>query len=472
MMCPRMLRGFEGRGAARPEGALRPGRVALAVLRVVGSTALVSGCGLSADGTAAQPGADSGHDASGAEYDSGGGLGPGDDAQGFDTSSSGDATMANDSSVDGATHRDAEGDGASSSDATTASEGGDTGALGDAPSDGQGTGSDVMSAPDVALADGGLGDASAETGVESGVDTGVPADGGGSDASVRDAGGKSDASSDGGACDLNGTWASRLTIDVTWAPQGLNAVILASGSGQIKQWIKGVRTQTGMSTSDATVVCGIDLPDFQSTAVIGSETYGVRFPDSLFDGPGDGGAPYLPTFTVSGALGGLTPGATYSTTTTAALLGISLAHPTTDPWPSTVSTAVDMDRDGKTGVTIDTAQGSPYSDVPTGIPGLFQPIVRADELDVAIRQVTIVSGTITDCDDMTGTVSIPQISGKAAIDSHVMGCALSDGGDCSSTQASFVDNTQPVFTPSGSTQFQSVRLGTGATCADVRAALP
>jgi hypothetical protein len=307
------------------------------------------------------------------------------------------------------------------------------------------------------------------SGADASVDGG-PADSGRPDA-TPDAGGKGDASVDGGACDFNGTWASRLTIDVTWAPQGLTGIILASGSGQIKQWIKGVRTQTGTATSDATVVCGIDLPDFQSTVVIGSETYGVRFPDSLFDGP-DGGGGYLPTFTVSAALSGLTPGSSYSTTTTAALLGLTMAQPTTGAWPSTVSTSVDMDKDGKSGVTANAAQGSPYSDIPTGIPAPFQPIVRANKLYLAIRQVTVVTGTVTDCDHMTGTVSIPQISSKYAIDSHVMGCALTAGGDCSSTQASFVDNTQPVFTPSGSSDFQSVRLPTGASCADVRAALP
>jgi hypothetical protein len=141
---------------------------------------------------------------------------------------------------------------------------------------------------------------------------------------------------------------------------------------------------------------------------------------------------------------------------------------------------VDLDHDNHPGVTIDTAQGSPYSDVPTQIPALFQPPVRANKLYVAIRQVTIVTGTVTDCDHMSGTVSIPQINSKYAIDSHVMGCGLVDGGDCTTTssgvagtsQAAFVDNTQPVFTPTGTTDFQSVRLASGATCGDVRAALP
>jgi hypothetical protein len=435
-------------------------------LLILGAAASAGGCGLSAEGTALPGGSDSGHDAASAQDDTGTGLGYGDDAQGTDSSSTGDATLAKDSSADGGS----KGDG-SSSDATIPSDGGDGGLTGDAPSDGQASG-DVVTIDDGGGADGGPTDANGGTDAGDGsVDSGGSLDGGHPDGSIPDGGGKGDAAVDSGACDFDGVWGSRLTIDVTWAPQGLNAVILASGSGQIKQWIKGVRTQTGLSTSDATVVCGVQLPDFQSTALIGNETYGVRFPDSLFDGP-DGGGGYLPTFTVSAALGGLTPGSTYSSTTTAALLGLSMAHPTTDTWPTTITTSVDMDKDTEAGVTVGTAQGAPYSDVPTGIPAPFAPIIRADKLYVAIRQVTVVSGTVSDCDHMSGTVSIPQIGGKAAIDSHVMGCALSAGGNCSSTQASFVDNTQPVFTPSGSTEFQSVRLAAGANCADVRAALP
>jgi hypothetical protein len=287
-----------------------------------------------------------------------------------------------------------------------------------------------------------------------------------------------------GGCDFDGTWGSRITIDVSWSPQGLTGIILAPGTGQIRQWVRGRRVQSGAARtalSDVSVVCGIELPDFKETTIAGGETYGVSFPNTLFD---DG---YLPTFTVNGALNGttpLSPGATYSTTTTAALLGLTMANPTTDPWPATIVTPVDMDQDGKPGVTAGAAQGPGYSEIPTEIPAAFQQPARATALYLAIRQVTVVTATVMDCNHMTGTVGIPQIqtspgNSKYAIDSHVLGCALADGGDCTistpsqqGSQASFVDNSQPVFTPSGMTEFSSVRLATNATCADVRAALP
>ncbi|HEX4445449.1 MAG TPA: hypothetical protein VH044_01880 [Polyangiaceae bacterium] len=275
------------------------------------------------------------------------------------------------------------------------------------------------------------------------------------------------------ACDFDGTWGSRITIDVSWEPQGLMGFILAPGTGQIRQWVKGVRVQNGTTLSDSSVVCGIELPDFKETVGVGGETYGVRFPDSLFDNS------YLPGFTVTAGLTGLFPGATYSTTTTAALLGLTMANPTVAPWPATITTESDMDRDGKPGVTVSVAQGASYSNIPVGTPPLLLPFPRASKIYLAIRQLTVATATVQDCGHMTGTVLIPQINGKSAIDSHILGCALVDGGDCTTnsssstdSQESFVDNTQPVFTPSGTTKFQSRLLAPDAGCGDVRAAFP
>ncbi len=335
--------------------------------------------------------------------------------------------------------------------------------FGDLPSDGGG-----HPAPSVdvgASYDGSTDDAAPDTPLDA---TAPSADAAMGDATLR---------ADGG-CDFNGTWATRITIDVTWQPQGLTSVILQPGSGTITQWVKGVRAQSPAaprSLLDDSVVCGISLPDFQATALGLNEVYGVRFPDTLFDDQ------YVPPFTVSGALNEAMT--TYSTTSTAVLLGLTMDNPTTDPWPSPVTREVDMDNDGNPGVTVGVAQGplamptvtaSSYSLIPTEIPPPLLPVAAASSLYVAIRQVTVTSGTVVDCNTITGTVSIPLIASKPAIDSHILGCALADGGSCStgaSSQTSFVDNSEPIFTPSGTTTFQSIRVPTGASCADVRAAL-
>jgi len=278
-----------------------------------------------------------------------------------------------------------------------------------------------------------------------------------------------------GTCNFAGTWGSLVTIAVSWAPMGLNiqTFLIAPGTGTIKQWIKGVRLQHGSQLEDTTVVCGIQLPDFRGTLVVAGQTYGVLFPDSLFDGMG------LPSFKVDAMVGSSAPGAAFSASASAAMLGLTLTNPTTDAWPANVETATDPDNDGTPGVTASVAQGpvpppsdaGSYSYIAVGIPAPFQPVEVSQKLRLAIRQITEVTGTVVDCDHISGAATIPQIAGAYAINSHVIGCELLDGGDCSEAQASFVDNTQPVFAPSGTTSYTSVRLPAGATCATVRAAL-
>jgi len=276
------------------------------------------------------------------------------------------------------------------------------------------------------------------------------------------ASGQHEASIPPGQCNFTGTWATKLTIPVSWVPQGLTGVILNPGSGTIGQWILQSRTQSGTALTDTTVVCEIDLPDFQGTIIAGSETYGVRFPNSLFDNH------YLPSFTIAGTVSSLAPDASYTTTPSAALLGIAMASPTTDPWPSAIvalTEEVDSDRDGNLGVTALAAQGSSYSDIPTDL----EKDSRATAVFVVIRQVTQVSGTVTDCNQLTDSNG----DSKYAIDSHVIGCELEgDGGTCSAAQWGFIDGTQPVFTPSGGSTFATLRMPLNATCAQVRQALP
>jgi hypothetical protein len=305
---------------------------------------------------------------------------------------------------------------------------------------------------------------------DEGADTNAP-----TDARIADTSTPSEASS---TCDFSGTWGVKITIAVNWIPQGITSVFIAPGNGSIEQWVKSTRVQTGNTTAETAVVCGIKLPDFSGTNFVGGETYGVRFPDTLFDAvASDGGwRSRLQPFTMTGTLSDSTPNATYTSTASAALIGLTLPNPTTAPWPATITTAVDSDQDGNPGVTIamatgPTNDGGVYSNVPVDLSA-----TRANELYVAIRQVTSLSGAASDCDHMSGTASIPKIpatpTGKYAIDSHIIGCGLVAGGNCSPGQAGFADGTEPVFSPTGTSVFASARVPSTATCANIRQLLP
>jgi hypothetical protein len=341
---------------------------------------------------------------------------------------------------------------------------------GDASAGGSGAGSGF----------GALGDDDSGSGSSGSSNSGSSSGSGSGSHSGTPFGGDPDAGFIAGGCDFDGTWATKLTIGVDWVPQGLMGVILAPGRGLIQQWVLSTRVQNGTKVTDTAVVCGISLPDFSGTPVVGGETYGVRFPDSLFD------KNHLSPFTIDGTLSDSSPHAKYSSPATAVLLGMTLNSPATAPWPATVTTAVDSDMDMNPGVTVNAATGPLPNDAGTYQTFPVDPFgSRADQLYVVIRQVTALSGAASDCDHLSGTVNIPKITPapssanasngpKYAIDSHVIGCHLTTDTMCSSSQIGFIDGTQPVFSPDSSqvAAFATIRVKSTADCPSVREALP
>lgn len=412
-----------------------------------------------------------GGDSSDTEQPSGGDAGRSDGAAlGDDDSAS--PTIGDDAGGDATLGDDAPG---SADDASNTGSAGDD--AGDASSDGPGDAAgDEAGLPDAA-GDGGNGG-----GGEGGVDAGAPADGGpgagdgggsthGGDAGPDGAAPDAGPSNDGSTCNFAGTWGAEISMDVTWAAGGFFDIVIAPGSGTIKQWLLSTRTQSGTTVTDTAFVCGIQLPDFSGSALV-NETYGIRFPDSLFD---DGG---LTSFSIGGTVSGSTPTATYTTTPTAVLLGLTLPNAATAVWPASITTEVDEDGDMKPGITATVVPpGGGFSYVPLDFSVVTAPmaVARANLLYLAIRQVTAVSAQFSDCDHAAGSVTVPQItdpsnptSKKYAIDSHVIGCSVDGSGtDCSASQTTFVDENQPVFVPSATT-FTSARIAAGANCATVR----
>ena len=56
-------------------------------------------------------------------------------------------------------------------------------------------------------------------------------------------------------------------------------------------------------------------------------------------------------------------------------------------------------------------------------------------------------------------------------DNHVVGCLVEGGGPCTATQTEFVDANRVIYTVESAT-YEMTAVPSGATCADVRAALP
>jgi hypothetical protein len=259
-------------------------------------------------------------------------------------------------------------------------------------------------------------------------------------------------------CSSAGTWAIKITTPVKWN----QTFVIQGGSGTITNFAKSVRTQNGLTIVDTAKICGIETPPYSSTPTFGNEKYGVSFAPEVFD------APSMPSFTLNGTLSANTEGASFTATPSAALIGATMANPTTDPWPSNGAalTAVDADGDGNVGIT----------GIPMSGNGFIQPpvnptrTIRAGKVFATFRNVLTASGTVKSCTRVEGVGDIAMINNKAAIDQHVLGCQHQDGAACAPAEFKLLDGAAPVYIPTDKATITMVKLADNATCADVRAA--
>jgi hypothetical protein len=253
-------------------------------------------------------------------------------------------------------------------------------------------------------------------------------------------------------CDVSGGWALKLAIDVSWNGTGP----LLSGTGKVLLWAL-LDAQPGGDAPTVTVLpCGAEFPDFRS--ILG-ETYGLAFPAELFDRS----PPYLVATSATVRLDG-TSSAPLTLPVEATLLGLQMANPEADPWPASPADVheVDMDRDGMPGVTALVKTGGTFRNLP--VAAALTP-ARADALYMGLRSVASLTSPLANCTRASGGASV------TALDSHVLGCHLVGGGECSASQAAFADANRTVFAATSAT-FQAAKLMGAATCPEVRAAVP
>ena len=202
-----------------------------------------SATGGSGDGGGKSP--DAGHADATTNVDAGADTGTASEGGGVESGGNPmpDATTGDDGSgpPDGAmAESGASGDSGGTSDASAGDGATPDGAPGDGGSASDGSSSDGSSPESGTNVDGGTTDAS---------EAGPPPSDAGPDAT-------SDAAGDAGTCDFNGTWASELTVNVSWMPSGVMSVILAPGTGVIKQWVLSTRVQSGTTLTDTATTLG------------------------------------------------------------------------------------------------------------------------------------------------------------------------------------------------------------------------
>jgi hypothetical protein len=259
----------------------------------------------------------------------------------------------------------------------------------------------------------------------------------------------------GGTCAPRATYveASHVIVDVTW-PAGTAST---KGSGQLHIWGRAALTATGNTLAGTLQACGIVLPATTLTALGGGGMIQIEVPNAAWDAPG------MPHFQIDGTQTGPNGGDTLTYSYTA-LIGFTMADPTTAPWPSSytgITMTNDPDGDTKPGLTAVPRSGGGYTLPPTSI----LQSSRADQLYIVVRQVTSAMLTRTACDQTSGTASFTYLN------NHVVGCHVMGGSDCAPGDINFIDQNRTIYEIAGATAQTKIVADT-ATCADVRAALP
>jgi hypothetical protein len=207
------------------------------------------------------------------------------------------------------------------------------------------------------------------------------------------------------------------------------------------------------------VECGRFVPDLKASMV--SETYGFSLQTSLFDHA----PPYLPLVNTTMTLSDTRAGATISQPLSAFLMGLTMSNPTTASWPSSSSGVMqlDMDADGNPGVTVTYLEDGSH-DRPRAGGSLSDP--RVENPYIASRLVFSLQGSLTNCMQAAGPATVTRV------DTRILGCKL-DGttSQCGNSQGQFLDNNVLQYTI-GSSNYQMVKVASGASCSAVRGALP
>jgi hypothetical protein len=144
------------------------------------------------------------------------------------------------------------------------------------------------------------------------------------------------------------------------------------------------------------------------------------------------------------------------------LIGLTMPDPTA-LWPAFANvTAADHDADGKPGVTAIVKEATGYGLPPVG---LFSSRV-ADKVYVVTRTAMTLSGTVDGCPQTySGTTKVSKF------ENHIVGCHVKGSGDCTNTEAQFLDDNRTIYKVDSGT-FTTKVVSDSLSCDQIRIAVP
>jgi hypothetical protein len=187
----------------------------------------------------------------------------------------------------------------------------------------------------------------------------------------------------------------------------------------------------------------------------------IEIPNAAWDAAG------MPSFPLTETQTGWNVGSMVSNSY-AVMIGYTMANGATADWPTShtgITMTQDSDGDMNPGLTSLPRNGGGYVLPPTSAIGAVLGGARADKVYLVTRNVATNMMTRTSCDESSGTTTF------AHFDNHVVGCHVSGGDECMPSEIDFIDTNRTKFQVMSAT-IKTKIVADGATCADVRTALP
>lgn len=294
---------------------------------------------------------------------------------------------------------------------------------------------------------------------------------------------------DGGCPALTHAYVATLvTVPVTWpavTTSGLKISKAGSGNVQIVLLADetfatdgGTESFTGTSRTCATTLPPVAFDtDGATLSMIPSGDTGylmISLPDSLWD-----------KITRTTPITGTTSGSTTSTNPSVGLFGLSATSSFANPataWPAACSTGCtptgafaagdvspnngDDDGDTNPGITALGVKMLTGKDDYIYPPSAAIGGTPADQIYTVSRTALSVTSTQLDCSTGSGTAKV------TLFDNHVVGCHLTTGSACNSTQVSFLDSNRVVYVlGGGATVKTKIITKASPSCVDARAAV-
>jgi hypothetical protein len=236
------------------------------------------------------------------------------------------------------------------------------------------------------------------------------------------------------------------------------------GTGKVYIWNKADLVASGTTLSGQVKACGTVLPETTLTALgriaAGGSKILIEVPVAVWD------APTMPSYPVVGTRASAALGAALQIQLTAPL-GFERPDPKA-AWPDSYTGLRtflrDAEGDGHPGYSARPRPDGGYVLPPTAL-GLGGLAPAAETVFLVSSNVFTLAGPRTSCDAFAGNAMV------TAFDSHVVGCTVKGGADCTDRQTDFVDQNRMKYQPKAAT-FTAKRIAATATCDDVRRALP